>query len=104
MKAALLIGLVTLCCGCTHTPKYKNAEEFESAIASWKFLGLPLAEAVSIFSGKGFACKGVQCSRDAGGFPCVQHQWTTLVLNEQGFVIQATLDKIRDGLLPSSCV
>jgi hypothetical protein len=104
MKKVLSVGLALLCCGCTHTPKYQNVGEFKSAIVSWNVIGLPLTEAASILARKGFVCKGVECSRDAGGFPCVQHQWLTLVLDEQGFVRETTIDKVRDGLLPSSCV
>lgn len=104
MKKALYLALALLCCGCAHAPKYQNAGEFEAAIASWKIVGMPLPEAASVLAHKGFVCMGAKCSRDVGGFPCVQHQWITLGLDDRDLVRQATIDKVRDGRLPSSCV
>ena len=100
----LLISFGSLCCGCTSTPMYRNVEDFESEISSWKVIGLPLTEAALILSRKGFTCRDLECSRDAGSFPCVQHQWITLLLDEADSVSHVTVEKVRDGQLPSSCV
>jgi hypothetical protein len=104
MKAASLIGMVLVCAGCAQAPVYENDQAFERELATWQLTGRTLAEASVILSRYGFSCSDAKCSRNAGSFPCVQHQWIDLVLDAQGLVEMAQIKKLSNGHLPSSCV
>ena len=104
MKAALLIGMILVCAGCAQVPIYENDRAFERDVAAWQLIGRTLSEASAILSRYGFTCSGAECSRDAGSFPCVQHQWIRLVSDVEGVIEMAQVKKLSDGRLPSSCV
>ena len=101
LGCALVVCLLT---ACENSAQYHDAEDFQSSVQSWHLEGKPQPEVVIALQDRGFVCKGMHCSREVKGFPCLQLQYILLMVNLEGNVEKLAVEKTENGQIGRICV